>query len=179
MSLTSLDRRLIGWSAAFVISQANIARLLGPVAPRLLGIQTALSAESYNAILDGMDAVDTARYRSHYYPDFVHPVIYAVALRAGARRLAELTPLSPRTRAVLAAAPVVSAAGDYVENLMGLHLLSHREHVTDGVVRATTAVSVTKWVLALGALGYLSQGFVTVWAGKLFSPAVQRRKCHE
>ncbi|OUS94060.1 hypothetical protein [Rhodococcus sp. NCIMB 12038] len=169
MALTALDRRLLGWSAAFVISQANIIRLLGPVAPRLAEIQTARSARDYTAILDGMTASDTARYRSHYYPDFVHPLIYAVALRTGARRLAELTPLSPRTQRVLAVAPVISAAGDYAENVVGLHLLSHREHITDATVRTTSAVSVTKWVLALGALGYLSRGFVRVWAGKLFS----------
>jgi hypothetical protein len=86
MALTSLDRKLLGWSAAFVISQANIARLLGPAAPRVAEIQTARSARDYTAILDGMDATETARYRSHYYPDFIHPAIYAVALRTGARR---------------------------------------------------------------------------------------------
>ena len=64
---------------------------------------------------------------------------------------------------------MISAAGDYAENVVGLYLLSHREHITDATVRTTSAVSVTKWVLALGALGYLSQGFVRVWAGKLFS----------
>ncbi|MEV0945914.1 hypothetical protein [Rhodococcus sp. NPDC049939] len=169
MALTSLDRKLIAWSAAFVISQANIARLLGPVAPRVAEIQTARSARSYRAILAGMSDSDIARYRSHYYPDFVHPFIYAVALRTGARRLAELTPLSPATQAVLAAAPVISAAGDYAENVVGLHLLSHRDHITDVTVRATTVVSVTKWVLGLGALGYLSQGYVRFWAGKLRS----------
>ncbi|MCQ4120272.1 hypothetical protein [Rhodococcus tibetensis] len=167
MALTSLDRKLLAWSAAFVISQANIARLLGPTAPRVAAIQTARSARGYTAILDGMDLAETARYRSHYYPDFVHPVIYAVALRTGARRLAELTPLSPTTRKVLAAAPVVAAAGDYVENVVGLHLLSHREHITDATVRTTSAVSVTKWMLALGALAFLSQGFVRVWARAL------------
>ncbi|AOW94396.1 hypothetical protein BFN03_03900 [Rhodococcus sp. WMMA185] len=167
MTLTPLDRKLIAWSATFVISQVNIARLLGPVAPRVGEIQTARSARSYRAILDGMSDAELARYRSHYYPDFVHPAIYAVALRTGARRLAELTPLSPTTQTVLAVAPVISAAGDYVENVVGLHLLSHRDHITDATVRATTAVSVTKWVLALGALGYLSQGFVRVWAKKL------------
>ncbi|MHA4849055.1 hypothetical protein L1080_005825 [Rhodococcus sp. MSC1_016] len=164
MALTSLDRKLLGWSAAFVISQANIARLLGPAAPRVAEIQTARSARDYTAILDGMDATETARYRSHYYPDFIHPAIYAVALRTGARRLAELTPLSPTTRKMLAAAPVVAAAGDYVENVVGLHMLTHREHITDATVRATSAVSITKWVLALGSLAYLSQGFVRVWA---------------
>ncbi|WP_072687466.1 hypothetical protein [Rhodococcus marinonascens] len=167
MALTALDRKLIAWSATFVISQVNIARLLGPVARRVWEVQTATSARAYRDILDKMDEVETARYKSHYYPDFVHPFVYAVALRTGARRLAELTPLSPTTQTVLAVAPVISAAGDYAENVVGLHLLSNRDHITDAAVRATTAVSVTKWVLALCTLSYLSQGFVRVWARKL------------
>ncbi|MFD4366188.1 hypothetical protein [Rhodococcus sp. NPDC058521] len=167
MALTSLDRKLIGWSALFVASQLNIARLLGPAAPRVLEAQTAFSAGSYTAVLDKMDAADTARYRSHFYPDFVHPAIYAIALSTGTRRLAELTPMSPTTRRVFTAAPVVSAAGDYVENVVGLYLLDHRDRITDTTVRATSTVSVTKWVLALGTLGFLSQGFVRVWAKSL------------
>lgn len=164
LRLTSLDRKLIGWSALFVVSQAGIARLLGPVAPRVLEAQTAFSARAYTEVLDKMDAAETARYRSHFYPDFVHPAIYAVALSTGTRRLAELTPMSSATRRVFIAAPIASAAGDYIENVVGLYLLDHRARITDEVVRATSTVSVTKWALALGTLAYLSQGFVRVWA---------------
>lgn len=133
--------------------------MLGPAGPRVLQVQTAWSADRYREILAGMDSAETARFRSHYYPDFVHPVLYAAALRAGATRLGELTPLDPAVARVLAAAPVVSAAGDYVENVVGLHLLDHPERITDPLIRATTAVSVTKWALALGSLAYLSAGF--------------------
>jgi hypothetical protein len=162
MRLTSRDAPLVAWSAAFVVSQANIVRLLGPAGPQVLRIQTAWSARRYLEILAGMDKATTARFRSHYYPDFVHPAIYAAALRAGATRLGELTPTSPATARALALAPVASAAGDYVENLVGLHLLDHPDRITDSVVRVTTAVSITKWVLALGSLGYLGVGFGSV-----------------
>lgn len=165
MALTALDGRLIGWSAAYVLSQANIARLLGPTAPKLLQTQTALSARSYRAVLDSMDESETARFRSHFVPDMVHPVIYAVALCTGARRLGQLTDLSPATRRALAVAPVAAAVADYVENVVDLHLLDHREAITDARVRAISTVSITKWVLSIGALAYLSQGFVRVWAG--------------
>lgn len=163
MGLTSRDIPLAAWSAAFVVSQANIVRLLGPEGPRVLQVQTAWSAARYRDILAAMGADETARFRSHYYPDFVHPAIYAIALRTGAERLAQLTPVPPTAVRLLAAAPVVSAAGDYVENIVGLHLLDHPEHITDSVVRATTAVSVTKWALALGSLAYLGVGFGRVW----------------
>ncbi|MGO4204404.1 hypothetical protein AB4Z09_22125 [Rhodococcus sp. TAF43] len=164
MAFLRADRKLIAWSVAYVVSQANIARLLGPVGVKLLKTQTAPSARAYRAVLDGMDAGEIARYRSHFYPDFVHPVIYATALRVGARRLDELTPLSPATKRMLLAAPVAAAAGDYVENVAGLYLLDHRDRISDTTVRAATAVSTTKWVLGLGAFAYLAQGFVRVWA---------------
>lgn len=120
------------WTTAFVVSQANIARLLGPVAPKVLEVQTAFSARRYVEILDSMDAEATARFRSHYYPDFVHPAIYAMALRSAGTRLGgEWVPLSPATRRALAVVPVLSAAGDYVENVVGLHFLDHRDRITD------------------------------------------------
>lgn len=114
-----------------------------------------------------MDEHEIARFRSHYFPDLVHPAIYALALRAAARSLAATTPIGPTTMRVLTVAPVISAAGDYIENIVGLTLVDDREQITDAVVRATTVVSTVKWVLALGCLGYLSQGFLRVWAGLL------------
>lgn len=167
MSLSALDRTMLGWSALFVVSQANIARLLGPTAPNVLAVQTAWSEQRYRRILASMDEAEIARFRSHYLPDFVHPVIYAVALRAGAKSLAAKTPLSPTVTKALALAPVASAAGDYIENIVGLILVDNREQITDTVVRATTAVSTVKWILAIGSLTYLSQGFLRVWGRAL------------
>ena len=177
MFRTSNKRSMAVWSAVFVLSQANIVRLLGPVGPRVLEVQTAFSARRYREVLAKMDGAETARFRSHYYPDFVHPAIYAIALRAAGRRLGERTPLSPTVRWALAAAPVLSAAGDYVENIAGLYLLDHRDNITDRTVRITTAVSISKWVLALGTLGYLSQGFVRVWVAQW--PGGRRNRVEE
>ncbi|QNG19548.1 hypothetical protein G4H71_17145 [Rhodococcus triatomae] len=165
--VTSLDRKLVGWSAAFVVSQALIAKVLGPSAPRVLEVQTAWSARRYREILGSMDAAGISRYRRHYHLDLVHPAIYGTALRIGGRRLGELTALSPATRTALAVAPVASAAGDYIENAVGLYLLDHRDAISDSTVRATTVVSTAKWVLALGTLGYLAQGYLRVWTRAL------------
>jgi hypothetical protein len=166
MAPTGSAKAMALWTTAFVVSQANIARLLGPVAPKVLDVQTAFSARRYIEILDSMDAEATSRFRSHYYPDFVHPAIYAMALRSAGTRLGERVPLSPSTRRALAVAPVLSAAGDYVENVVGLRFLDHRDSITDSRVRAVSTVSIGKWVLALGTLGYLSQGFVRVWVSR-------------
>lgn len=151
-------RTTTAWSAVYLVSQANIARALGSAAPKLLRLQTARSAAGYRAVLAGMTADERAGYRAHYPLDMIHPAIYAAALRAGAELLDAHRPQSARMRRALALAPVVSAAGDYVENVVGWYLLDHPEAITDTRVRATSAVSTVKWALALGQLAYLGAG---------------------
>ncbi|NGP08366.1 hypothetical protein G6038_23395 [Rhodococcus sp. 14C212] len=163
MAWTASDRRLLAAAAVFALSQANIARVLGPATSAVGRIQTAFSAATYRTVLDGLDADTVLRYRRHYYWDMVHPLIFAIALQTGARSLAEHRPVPARIRRVLAVAPAVAAAADYGENVAGLYLLDHRDHIADPTVRAATTVSTVKWVLALGSLTYLSQGFLRLW----------------
>ncbi len=163
MALTESDRRLIGSSLLFLASQANMGRVLGPTALTVGTIQATFSADKYRKILDNLGSDEISRYRRHYYWDMVHPLTFAIALRDGARALDHHRPLAPRTRRLLAAAPVIAAAGDYAENITGLYLLDHRNRIDDTTVRAATTISLTKWVLALGCLGYLTQGFLRVW----------------
>ncbi|NLV80526.1 MAG: hypothetical protein GXY65_14520 [Rhodococcus sp.] len=165
MTMSPPDRRLVATTALFVLSQVNIARVLGSTAPTVGAVQTTFSESRYRRILDNLGPEDLARYREHYYWDMVHPLTFATALRAGARALDHHRPLSPLVRRVLLTAPVVAAAGDYAENVTGLYLLDHRDRIDDTVVRAASTISVTKWVLALGCLAYLSQGFGRIWAG--------------
>lgn len=165
--VTSLDRALVGWSAAFIVSQTVMAKVLGPTAPRVLEVQTAWSERRYRQILDSMDSDDLTRYRRLYQVEPVHPAIFGIALYIGGRRLAQLTELSGATRAALAIAPVVSAACDYVENAVGVHLLDHPDAITDKTVRATTVVSTLKWAAGLGMFAYLAQGYLRVWGRAL------------
>lgn len=151
-------RAFLVWAAVYAVSQANIARTLGPAAPKLLKIQTATSAARYHAVLDSMTPREMSGYRAHYPLDMVHPLIYAMALRAGARALDARTPQPKPLRRFLMAAPFVSAGCDYVENAAGWYLIDHREHVSDAGTRAVTAVSTLKWILALGELGHVASG---------------------
>lgn len=155
---TRTGRAFLGWAALYVVSQANIARTLGPAAPKLLQIQTATSAPQYNGILESMTTREMAGYRAHYPLDMVHPAIYAMALRTGAQALDARRPQSERMRKALATAPIVSAAGDYIENVIGWYLIDHREHVTDSGTRVVSAISTAKWILALGTFGYIAVG---------------------
>ncbi|TCN57251.1 hypothetical protein EV641_102396 [Rhodococcus sp. SMB37] len=163
MALSSPDRKLLATSALFIVSQANIARVLGSTALTVGMVQTTFSATKYRKILDNLGPGEITRYREHYYWDMFHPLTFAVALRAGARALDHHRSLSPGVRRILLTAPVMAAAGDYVENVAGLYLLDHRDKITDDTVRAASTISVTKWTLAVGCLAYLSQGFLRVW----------------
>jgi hypothetical protein len=87
-------------------------------------------------------------------------------LTVGAARLHQLRPMSPPLRRALLAAPVVSAACDYAENVAHWHLLDHRADITPSVVRVTGTISNLKWTLALGSLVYLVQGFLRTWAAR-------------
>lgn len=160
MAFTKTDGVFLGWAAAYVASQTNILRVLGSAGPKLIKVQTATSAADYRAVLDGMDDRELAGYRAHYPLDMVHPVIYASALRAGANALDARAPLSPGTQTILKAAPVISAAGDYIENVVGWYLIDNRQQITDTGTRVVSAISTAKWVLALGSLGYIVQGLV-------------------
>ncbi|MCK0093332.1 hypothetical protein HCA61_00445 [Rhodococcus sp. HNM0563] len=163
MALSSPDRKLIATSALFVVSQANIARVLGSTALTVGTVQTTFSASKYRKILDNLGPAELSRYREHYYWDMFHPLTFAVALRAGARALDDHRPLSPAVRRILLTAPVIAAAGDYAENVAGLYLLDHRDKIADDSVRLASTISVTKWMLAAGCLAYLSQGFLRIW----------------
>lgn len=163
MTLTRADRFLIGATAVFLVSQANIGRVLGSTAPTVGTLQTTFSAAKYRKILDNLGPEEIERYRQHYYWDMVHPLTFAIALRAGARSLDQYRPLSAGTRRTLAVASVAAAASDYVENIAGLYLLDHRDRIDDTTVRAASTISVTKWALAFGCFAYLSQGFLRVW----------------
>ncbi len=58
-------------------------------------LQTTTSAKTFSGILDGWDAGELARYRSHLPPDMVHPLIYAGILTVSAVKLDALSPLLP------------------------------------------------------------------------------------
>lgn len=169
------DRKLVATAALFVLSQANIARVLGSTAPTVGAVQTTFSESKYRKILDNLGPDDLARYREHYYWDMVHPLTFAIALRAGAKALDHHRPLSPWVRRILLTAPVVAAAGDYAENVTGLYLLDHRDRIDDTTVRIASTISITKWVLALGCGAYLAQGFGRIWTAAAFRRLRGRR----
>ena len=152
----------LGFNAVYVVSQAIIARRLGPVAHDALRLQTTTTAAKFRGILEGWDDVELARYRSHLPPDMVHPLIYGASLCASALQLDELSPLPSWLRRGLVIAPWLSALGDYGENVAHWYLLDHRESITPAAIRVTGTVTNTKWALAGACLATLLAGYTRV-----------------
>ncbi len=152
----------LGCNAVYVVSQAIIARRLGPVAHDALRLQTTTSAETFRSILDGWDATALARYRSHLPPDMVHPLIYGASLTASAVKLHELAPLPPLLLRALVIAPWLSALGDYGENIAHWYLLDRRNAIKPTAILVTGTVTNTKWVLAGACLVTLIAGYTRV-----------------
>lgn len=151
--------RQLAATALFAASQAFIAQRLGPVKHQAIALQTTFDDAKFRSILDGFSADELAHYRSHLPPDMVHPIIYAASLTASTQNLADRLPVSPALQRALITASWLSALGDYVENVAHWYLLDHREAITPAAIRATGAVTNTKWALAFGTLGYLLVGY--------------------
>jgi hypothetical protein len=174
MSLTTqlepIDKKLIGFGTAYALSELNIIRMVGPSAGAVYReIQTSPSAAAYRRSVSRLNPKTKAKLRSHYIPNFGHPLLYAIALRTGGQRLAQLTPLSPTVEKLLTVGPCVGAAADITENLFRLKMLDDDTAVTDTTVRAASGLAVAKWSLAVGPLAYMTARFVPIWLRALRS----------
>ncbi|MGU3432153.1 hypothetical protein ACNHUS_03975 [Actinomycetes bacterium M1A6_2h] len=172
MSLTSqlepIDKKLIGFGTAYALSELNIIRMVGPSAGAVYKeIQTSPSADAYRKSVARLTPTTKAKLRSHYIPNFGHPLLYAIALRTGGQRLAQLVPLSPTVEKLLTVGPCVGAAADITENIFRLRMLDDDDAVTDTTVRAASALAVTKWSLAVGPLVYMAARYLPMWARAL------------
>ncbi|WP_299575347.1 hypothetical protein [uncultured Williamsia sp.] len=162
--LTPLDVTLIGFGTAYALSELNLMRMVGPAAGGVYReIQTSPSAAAYRKSVARLTPTMRKRLRSHYFPNFGHPLLYAIALRTGGQRLAQLVPLAPAVQTFLTVGPCVGAAADITENVVRLRLLADDDAVTDLSVRTASALAVTKWTLAVVPLAYMSTRFVPFW----------------
>jgi hypothetical protein len=172
MSLTSrlepIDAKLIGFGTAYALSEMNLMRMVGPAAGGVYReIQTSPSADAYRRSVARLTPTTKARLRSHYFPNFGHPLLYAIALRTAGQRLAQLTSVPPAIQRFLTAGPCVAAAADITENVVRLRLLADDDAVTDTTVRTASALAVTKWTLAVAPLAYMSTRYPWIWLAAL------------
>jgi hypothetical protein len=146
---TGTSQILFGFFAAlFVASQANIIAHLGPVAGELFSLQLTMSPETFREILEGWDADELSRYRSHFAWDSVHPLIYGGLLGLWILVVHRHRRFSPRALRILSLLAVTPPVLDYVENGFHIYLETNRSAINTGTVLIAGGAATLKWLCA-------------------------------
>lgn len=135
-------------TAAYVASQANLARLLGPLDPSIFALQLAFTPEQFWQVIEKWGPSGVSRYQSHFVYDFIHPFIYAALGYVWVRRTALFSALPRPAHRFFALALPVAGVCDLVENSIHVHLLRHDAGFGGQLVLLSGSASSIKWALA-------------------------------
>ncbi len=140
----------------FLVSQGNLARIIGPLAPSFMQMQFAFSPTRYAEILAAWGPVGIERYRSHFLFDLLHPLIFGALGWVAVRTSPVFEGLSTRGERILSWLLPVAAGLDYIENTCQLKLLSSPPGTVDWLIPTSATCASIKWMLA----GLLTLTFV-------------------
>ena len=132
----------------FLVSQGNLARIIGPLDPSFLAMQFAFSPTRYAEILAAWGPVGIERYRSHFTFDLMHPLIFAAVGWVAARTSPVFEGLSPRAEKTFSWLLPVAAGLDYIENTCQLKLLSVPPGTGEWLIPTSATCATIKWLLA-------------------------------
>lgn len=139
---------------AYVVSQINIARLLWPLSRDVVRLQSASNPRVIRDVMGAWTPAQRAQYRRHLLPDSVHPLLYGATLALAGR--AVLPPSHPQwMRWAVVAAPATSGMCDLVENAFHAQFSAEESDITTRAGLLSTAVTRTKWILAVGTLAWI------------------------
>jgi len=140
----------VGW-VIYLASQANIVRLLGSTAERLVALQTATSHARVIEVLAAWTAEDRAHFAAHLPFDLAHALIYPVVLvlsLALGFRAAGV----PRRFDGLLCLPFLAGALDEVENFAHHVAVQAAPDVPFWAFAVGSPASILKWTIAFTAL---------------------------
>lgn len=136
------------WLVLFLVSQGNLARIIGPLDPSFMEMQFAFSPSRYMEILAAWGPVGIERYRSHFLFDLLHPLIFGALGWVVVRTSPVFEGLSPRGERILSWLLPLAAGLDYIENTCQLKLLSVPPGTVDWLIPTSAICASTKWMLA-------------------------------
>lgn len=146
----SAHRTLWLVTLAFVCSQANLIRLLGPLEPSIFALQLAFTPAQFWGVIDAWGHEGVMRYQSHFMYDFLHPFVYALFGYLWVKKSTLFTQWSPLAIRFWAAALPIAGACDVLENSLHLKLLAlgpaPQEYL---IVLISGLASSIKWSLAV------------------------------
>jgi hypothetical protein len=132
----------------FLISQGNLARIVGSLDPGFLTMQFAFSPSRYAEILAAWGPEGIERYRSHFAYDLIHPLIFSALGWVTVRTSPVCGGLSPRWEKCFSWLLPVAAGFDYIENTCQLKLLSMPLGKVEWLISASATCATIKWLLA-------------------------------
>jgi len=166
--LASLRQRLdngtliVCFGAIYLASQAWIGRIVHPLGPEMLFVQTTLSAERVREIFAAWEAAGLLDvYASHYRYDMIHPLWYGVFLAAALAKGFNANAVPARFNGLLLL-PFLAAGCDVLENRVHQAFLAERAAITPAAVLLGNGAANLKWLIAAGAV--LAVGALTLRA---------------
>ncbi len=148
LSPTFLKRLFV----VYLILQVSVALILRNVTGDPLDVlifQCSLTPEDFKRILDGWGERGLAFHHTHYYPDFLLPISYALLLRG------LIFQLRGRTRLMIL--PVIAGIADQIENVIHLTLTLKQELIFTPLFYVAMVAVYVKWITALLAVGVIVQ----------------------
>ena len=151
-------------TTAFIASQANLARILGPLEPSIFSLQLAFTPDQFWRVIELWGIEGVSRYQSHFIYDFIHPFVYAVLGYVWVRRTSLFNSMSLRTSRFFAVALPIAGFCDLVENTIHVYLLTHGPGFGLNLVPVSGTASAVKWSLAaIFAVALVTQGMRALW----------------
>lgn len=149
----------------FLVSQGNLARIIGPLDPSFMQMQFAFSPTRYAEILAAWGPQGIERYRSHFLFDLFHPLLFAALGWVAVQTSPVFEGLSLRRKRTLTGMLPMAAAFDYIENVCQLKLLSVPPGSADWMIPTSASCASIKWVLA-AAFTWMFVWQVFVWISR-------------
>lgn len=152
---------------AFVLSQANLAYVLGHPAPNIVAVQLTFDSGAYWRALAQWGPEGIARYRATLLPwDMLHPFIYSVMGYLLVMRTGLFQQVHPSLRVWLAWILTVAGACDLAENVCALNLLALPPGTPSVLIPVSATFSLVKWSLVTGFVVLI----LAAWGHRLRPP---------
>ncbi len=148
----------------FVVSQANLVRLIGPLEPNIVVLQTRFTAEAFWSVLQAWGPEGLARYRAHLPYDWLHPFLYGVMGWLWVRRTPLFTRWPARRSRALSWSLPLAAVCDLLENALHVALLARPPGGSALFVALAGTASSLKWFLAVAfVVALAAAGTTWLW----------------
>jgi hypothetical protein len=136
----------------FVVSQACIGVILGPVVGRDLGLMQSFSLiqpSLFRELAAAWGPEERENFRRHFYLDFfIHPIIYSFFLLSWMTLEASQRQMMPLRYDTWSGLIFLAGACDVIENAIHFAMLPELQKAGDAEIRAAAVFSIIKWLIA-------------------------------